>query len=148
VNIYAFFALYANVDGFSYAEPSRTRGRASGNRPLDPLGAAFNVGRYTVQMDTYDVTKAARSVSEFTIDQLSNWYVRRNRRRFWKSDRGSDKTAAYQTLYECLDAVAKTFGAVRTLPGRGAVPEPECRLSPRALPVGAPGRDAGKAIPR
>ena len=107
VNIYAFFALYANVDGFSYAEPSIP----AAERPeidrwiLSELHSM--VGRYTVQMDTYDVTKAARSVSEFTIDQLSNWYVRRNRRRFWKSDRGSDKTAAYQTLYECLDAVAR-----------------------------------------
>ena len=58
-------------------------------------------------MEAYDVTKAARSVSEFTIDQLSNWYVRRNRRRFWKSEKGKDKTAANQTLYECLDAVVK-----------------------------------------
>ena len=58
-------------------------------------------------MDAYDVTKAARSVSEFTIDQLSNWYVRRNRRRFWKSEMGRDKMAAYQTLYECLDTVVK-----------------------------------------
>jgi isoleucyl-tRNA synthetase len=65
-------------------------------------------------MDAYDVTKASRSVSEFTIDQLSNWYVRRNRRRFWsktrpveKSEKGKDKAAAYQTLYECLIAVCK-----------------------------------------
>jgi isoleucyl-tRNA synthetase len=58
-------------------------------------------------MDAYDVTKAARAVSDFTIDQLSNWYVRRNRRRFWKSELGPDKTAAYQTLYECLITVSK-----------------------------------------
>ena len=58
-------------------------------------------------MEAFDVTKAARSVSDFTIDQLSNWYVRRNRRRFWKSEKGKDKLAAYQTLYECLTAVVK-----------------------------------------
>ena len=65
------------------------------------------VGRYTAMMEAYDVTKAARNVSEFTIDQLSNWYVRRNRRRFWKSEKGKDKTAAYQTLFECLDTIAR-----------------------------------------
>jgi len=58
-------------------------------------------------MDGYDVTKAARAVSDFTIDQLSNWYVRRNRRRFWKSQPGPDKLAAYQTLYECLLTIVK-----------------------------------------
>jgi len=58
-------------------------------------------------MESYDVTRAARMISEFTIDQLSNWYVRRNRRRFWKSESGPDKTAAYQTLHECLTGVTK-----------------------------------------
>ncbi len=58
-------------------------------------------------MDGYDVTRAARAVSDFTIDQLSNWYVRRNRRRFWKSEKGRDKTAAYQTLHECLLTISK-----------------------------------------
>jgi len=58
-------------------------------------------------MNVYDVTKAARAISDFTIDQLSNWYVRRNRRRFWKDEIGSDKIAAYQTLYECLIVISK-----------------------------------------
>jgi len=58
-------------------------------------------------MEGYDVTRAARAVSDFTIDQLSNWYVRRNRRRFWKNEKGRDKTAAYQTLHECLLTVTK-----------------------------------------
>jgi isoleucyl-tRNA synthetase len=58
-------------------------------------------------MEAYDVTRAARAVSDFTVDQLSNWYVRRNRRRFWKSEKGKDKTAAYQTLYECIVTVSK-----------------------------------------
>jgi isoleucyl-tRNA synthetase len=58
-------------------------------------------------MDAYDVTKAARAVSDFTIDHLSNWYVRRCRRRFWKSEMNENKLSAYQTLYECLIAVSK-----------------------------------------
>jgi isoleucyl-tRNA synthetase len=58
-------------------------------------------------MDAYDPTRAARLVSHFTTEQLSNWYVRRNRRRFWKSEPGRDKTAAYQTLIECLMAISK-----------------------------------------
>jgi isoleucyl-tRNA synthetase len=63
-------------------------------------------------MNDYDITKAARAVSEFTIDQLSNWYVRRNRRRFWKSEKGKDKSAAYQTLYECLIAISKLMAPI------------------------------------
>jgi isoleucyl-tRNA synthetase len=62
---------------------------------------------YVEAMDSYDPTRAARLVSNFTIEQLSNWYVRRNRRRFWKSEPGKDKTAAYQTLFECLVAITK-----------------------------------------
>src|SRR5439155_6998377 len=62
---------------------------------------------YTGAMDSYDPTRAARLVSNFTIEQLSNWYVRRNRRRFWKSGPGRDKTAAYQTLFQCLVAIVK-----------------------------------------
>ena len=65
------------------------------------------VKNYIQSMECYDVTRAARAVSDFTIDQLSNWYVRRNRRRFWKSEKGKDKTAAYQTLYECLTKISR-----------------------------------------
>ena len=56
-------------------------------------------------MNDYDVTKAARAVSNYTIDQLSNWYVRRSRRRFWKSEMNKEKLSAYQTLYECLSTI-------------------------------------------
>jgi isoleucyl-tRNA synthetase len=107
VNTYAFFALYANIDKFSYAEP---RIPVSERQEIDQwiISELHSlVQRYTAAMEAYDVTKAARSVSEFTIDQLSNWYVRRNRRRFWKSEQGRDKTGAYQTLYECLVGVVK-----------------------------------------
>ncbi|MBI2620323.1 MAG: isoleucine--tRNA ligase [Ignavibacteriales bacterium] len=107
VNSYAFFALYANVDSFAYAE---ARIPASERPEIDRwiLSALNSLLRsYQRWMDEYDVTRAARAVSDFTIDQLSNWYVRRNRRRFWKSEKGKDKLAAYQTLYECLIAVTK-----------------------------------------
>ncbi|MEX2088328.1 MAG: class I tRNA ligase family protein, partial [Bacteroidota bacterium] len=107
VNTYAFFALYANIDGFQYKEEQiPVSGRAEIDRwILSELNTL--IGNYTRWMDEYDVTRASRAVSDFTIDQLSNWYVRRNRRRFWKSEQGRDKTAAYQTLYECLVAVSK-----------------------------------------
>jgi isoleucyl-tRNA synthetase len=107
VNTYAFFAMYANIDGFTNAEAEVPRAE----RPeidrwiLSELHSLL--ARYRTAMDAYDVTRAARALSEFTIDQLSNWYVRRNRRRFWKSEPGPDKTAAYQTLYECLVVVSK-----------------------------------------
>ncbi len=107
VNTYAFFAMYANIDGFSYAEP---RIPVAERQEIDRwIVSELNslIRRYVASMDAYDVTKAARAVSDFTIDQLSNWYVRRNRRRFWKSEKGKDKTAAYQTLYECLSTVAR-----------------------------------------
>ncbi len=107
VNTYAFFAMYSNIDGWRYAEERiPVAGRPEIDRwILSELNSLY--GRYREYMDSYDVTKAARSVSDFTIDQLSNWYVRRNRRRFWKSEPGKDKTAAYQTLYECLVGVVK-----------------------------------------
>lgn len=107
VNIYAFFALYANIDGFRNAEP---RTALLERQEIDRwIISELNslVKRYAQYMDAYDVTRASRNVSDFTIDQLSNWYVRRNRRRFWKSEKGADKTSAYQTLYECLVTVTK-----------------------------------------
>lgn len=112
VNTYSFFALYANIDRFTYAEPTiPVAERQEIDRwIISELHSLIK--RYVTYMDAYDVTKAAKSVSDFTIDQLSNWYVRRNRRRFWKSERGKDKTAAYQTLYECLDAVCKLMAPV------------------------------------
>ena len=107
VNTYSFFALYANIDKFVYAEariPVAERSEID-RWILSSLNTLIEA--YTHYMNGYDITKAARAVSEFTIDQLSNWYVRRNRRRFWKSEKGKDKSAAYQTLYECLIAISK-----------------------------------------
>jgi isoleucyl-tRNA synthetase len=107
VNTYAFFVLYANVDKFVFGEPLiDVKERPEIDRwILSEMNSL--VMRYQEWMDEYDVTRAARAVSDFTINQLSNWYVRRNRRRFWKSEMGKDKTAAYQTLYECLVVVCK-----------------------------------------
>lgn len=107
INTYAFFALYANLDGFKYEEPEIPFEQ----RPeIDKwILSALNVLVKNVKeyFDNYDLTKAARAISDFTIEQLSNWYVRRNRRRFWKSEMNADKISAYQTLYHCLITVAK-----------------------------------------
>ncbi len=107
VNTYSFFALYANIDKFTHAE---ARIPAAERAEIDRwILSSLNtlIQSYSRCMEEYDIMKAARAVSDFTIDQLSNWYVRRNRRRFWKNEVGKDKTAAYQTLYECLSAVTK-----------------------------------------
>ncbi|GMU95311.1 isoleucine--tRNA ligase [Ignavibacterium album] len=107
VNTYSFFALYANIDKFNFSDslvPYNERPEID-RWIISKLNAL--VEEYEKQMDAYDVTKAARAVSDFTIDQLSNWYVRRSRRRFWKSEMNKEKLSAYQTLYECLVTVAK-----------------------------------------
>ncbi len=107
VNSYNFFVLYANIDKFDFSEePVPYIDRPEIDRwIISKLNTL--VKEYDVLMEAYDVTKAARLVSNFTIDQLSNWYVRRSRRRFWKSEMNSNKLSAYQTLYECLVTIAK-----------------------------------------
>lgn len=114
LNTYQFFALYANIDNFHFKEePVPYEERPELDRwIISKLNAL--VKEYESFMDEYEVTKAARAVSNFTIDQLSNWYVRRSRRRFWSSRTPSEKSevniaklSAYQTLYECLNTVAK-----------------------------------------
>lgn len=105
-NTYSFFALYANIDKFSFSEdliPYEERPETD-RWIISRLNSL--VKEYEQLMDDYDVTKAARAVSTFTIDHLSNWYVRRSRRRFWKSEMNREKLSAYQTLYECLFKVA------------------------------------------
>jgi isoleucyl-tRNA synthetase len=107
LNTYAFFALYANIDAFAHKEPDvPVSERPEIDRWILSL-LNTTVAAYLDAMQSYDPTRAARVVSNFTIEQLSNWYVRRNRRRFWKSEPGRDKTAAYQTLFECLIAITK-----------------------------------------
>ncbi|HPD66221.1 MAG TPA: isoleucine--tRNA ligase [Bacteroidia bacterium] len=116
-NTYAFFALYANIDGFSYQEEEI------------PLTDRPEIDRWIISelnsliaevekcYEEYDPTRAGRAIQDFVIDNLSNWYVRLSRRRFWKSAEnnheqnafrlGTDKLSAYQTLYQCLEVVAR-----------------------------------------
>ncbi|MEE4256241.1 MAG: isoleucine--tRNA ligase [Bacteroidales bacterium] len=106
-NTYAFFALYANIDGFSYAE----KDVPAGERPeidrwiLSELNTL--IGEVDEAYNLYEPTRAGRAIVEFVNDHLSNWYVRLSRRRFWKGDYTQDKISAYQTLYKCLDVVAR-----------------------------------------
>lgn len=107
MNTYSFFTLYANIDEFKFAEdpvPYEKRPEID-QWIISRLNSL--VKEYGEFMDNYDVTKAARAVSDFTIDHLSNWYVRRCRRRFWKSEMNENKLSAYQTLYECLIKISK-----------------------------------------
>ncbi len=106
-NTYSFFSLYANVDGFSYAEPDVPMAE----RPeidrwiLSVLHSLINnVDR---ELQNYDPTRAGRLIESFVNDDLSNWYVRLNRKRFWGKEMSKDKLSAYQTLYTCLETVAK-----------------------------------------
>ena len=107
VNTYNFFTLYANIDGFEFKEdliPYEDRPEID-RWIISKLNSL--VVEYQSFMDKYDITKAARSVAAFTIDELSNWYVRRSRRRFWKSEVNENKLSAYQTLYECMLTICK-----------------------------------------
>ena len=105
-NTYKFFSLYANVDGFTGAEPDV----AENNRPeidrwiLSLLNTLVKEVRES--LDDYEPTKAARAIEDFVNDNLSNWYVRLNRKRFWAGEMDADKLSAYQTLYKCLKTVA------------------------------------------
>ena len=105
-NTYSFFALYANVDGFD------------NSRPQLPIAERPEIDRWIIsllnsliievnkQLDDYEPTKAARAIAEFVGDNLSNWYVRLNRKRFWGGEMNNDKLAAYQTLYTCLETIS------------------------------------------
>jgi isoleucyl-tRNA synthetase len=106
-NTYTFFALYANIDKFNFSDemiPYEERPEID-RWIISKLNSL--ISEYEQLMDQYEVTKAARAVSTFTIDHLSNWYVRRSRRRFWKSEMNREKLSAYQSLYECLIKLAK-----------------------------------------
>lgn len=106
-NTYAFFALYANIDGFTYAEddiPADKRPEIDRwilselNSLIEIVDEAYN---------NYESSRAGRAIAEFVNDHLSNWYVRLSRRRFWKGEYSSEKISAYQTLYKCLNVVAR-----------------------------------------
>lgn len=111
-NTYSFFALYANIDGFSYSEKKI------------PLPERQEIDRWIISLlnslvqevdaeySDYEPTNATRKIMTFVDEHLSNWYVRLCRRRFWKGDYSQDKIAAYQTLYECLNTIAKLMAPV------------------------------------
>ncbi len=118
-NTYGFFALYANVDGWQPAY--LTDGQPTVNRQSKPTSSQDRteidrwilsklnslVKEVTEAYETYEPTKAGRAISDFVQDDLSNWYVRLNRKRFWGGEMNADKQAAYETLYTCLKTVAQ-----------------------------------------
>lgn len=111
VSTYSFFAMYANIDRFTYSgNPLVHCERTEMDRwILSRMNSTIKlVDEY---LDEYEPTKAVREI-EKVVDDLSNWYVRRNRRRFWKEGKSLDKTAAYQTLFECLFDLAKVMSPV------------------------------------
>ena len=107
-NTYSFFSLYANVDGFEYEEEDDV-----------PLSERREIDRWIIsvlnslirdvdrELEGYDPTRAGRLIDKFVSDDLSNWYVRLNRKRFWGKEMSRDKLSAYQTLYTCLETVAR-----------------------------------------
>ncbi len=111
-NTYQFFALYANVDGFTFSEAAiPVAERPESDRwILSCLNSL--VQAVTAAFDEYEPTAAGRAIEEFLDGQLSNWYVRLNRRRFWKGSYEADKISAYQTLYECLETLARLIAPI------------------------------------
>ncbi|MBQ5752243.1 MAG: class I tRNA ligase family protein, partial [Bacteroidaceae bacterium] len=109
---YSFFTMYANVDGFTYAEPDV------------PLNERPELDRWILSelntlvknvnncLNDYEPTKAGRLIQEFVIDNVSNWFVRLSRKRFWGSDMSKDKLSAYQTLYTCLETVTRLMAPI------------------------------------
>jgi isoleucyl-tRNA synthetase len=111
-NTYNFFALYANLDAFIYraekAIPVQERAELD-QWILSKLQSL--ILEVEAAMDGYDATKATRAIQNFTVDQLSNWYVRLARKRFWRGDMQADKQAAYETLYECLFTLSQLMSS-------------------------------------
>ena len=111
-NTYSFFALYANIDGFSYSEkeiPLEERPEID-RWILSVLNSL--VKDVTSYYEDYEPTRAGRAVQHFVTENLSNWYVRLNRKRFWGGGYDADKISAYQTLYQCLDTVAQLMAPI------------------------------------
>jgi isoleucyl-tRNA synthetase len=131
-NTYSFFALYANIDGFDFSEAPMELSQ----RPEIDQWVISKLNSLIAEVDAayaaYEPTKAGRAIQDFVTEQLSNWYVRLCRRRFWKNDDAQDKLAAYQTLYTCLETVAllaapiapfytdQLFSDLNAVTGRGA----------------------------
>jgi isoleucyl-tRNA synthetase len=111
-NTYSFFALYANIDGFDFQDDEI------------PIDERPEIDRWIIsllnslvkeadeQFESYEPTRAGRAIQEFIIENLSNWYVRLNRKRYWGGDFTRDKTSAYQTLYTCLETVSRLMAPI------------------------------------
>ncbi|MCX6352763.1 MAG: isoleucine--tRNA ligase [Bacteroidetes bacterium] len=105
-NIYSFFGLYANIDGFAFKE-NRIPFHEKPEIDRWIISLLNNlVKEVETNLDNYDPTPAVRAIHDFVVDNLSNWYVRLCRRRFWKGEYTADKISAYQTLYECMETVS------------------------------------------
>jgi isoleucyl-tRNA synthetase len=111
-NTYTFFVMYANIDKFTYSEPEI----AINDRPEIDQWIISLLNTLSKEVDAFyadfEPTKAARAIQDFVDINLSNWFVRLSRRRFWKSDNSADKLSAYQTLYTCLISVAKLMSPI------------------------------------
>lgn len=111
-NTYSFFALYANIDGFTFSEEEV------------PLEERQEIDRWIISLlnslvkevngcfEDYDITRTARAIQKFVTEDLSNWYVRLNRKRYWGGEYNKDKISAYQTLYTCLETVSRLAAPV------------------------------------
>jgi len=112
-NTYNFFALYANLDAFAYDASNKI---PVNQRPeldqwiLSKLQSLIKESE--TAYENYDITPASRAIMSFSVDQLSNWYVRLARKRFWRGDMNADKQAAYETLYECLEVIARLMSPI------------------------------------
>jgi isoleucyl-tRNA synthetase len=112
-NTYNFFALYANLDGYKVEQFERLPKEKLTELDRWIVSKVFTLAKdVATEFDNYNPTKAGRLVQDFVCDDLSNWYVRLNRRRFWKGEMTDDKRAAYQTLQHCLCAVAQMMSPI------------------------------------
>ncbi len=110
-NTYSFFALYANVDGWTKEQETQINDLQEIDRwILSKLNSL--ISEVTASYEDYDPTRAGRAISDFVQDELSNWYVRLNRKRFWTSGLTDDKKAAYSTLYKCLKTVSQLMAPI------------------------------------
>ena len=111
-NTYSFFALYANIDGFDFSQKEiPMQQRAELDRWVISLLNSL-INECESSLNDYEPTRAGRAIQDFVNDHLSNWYVRLSRRRFWKSDDSADKSAAYQTLYTCLQTISQLMAPI------------------------------------
>ena len=114
-NTYSFFALYANLDEFNFKETKLT----FTEKTESDLWIISRLNSITREVDQYyndyEPTKAARTIQSFVVNDLSNWYVRLNRKRFWIGDYNANKEVAYQTLHTCIYTIAQLMAPIAPL---------------------------------